>query len=152
MSECISGWVMKNKTPAVIRDISRDERIPQDVYRQTFVKSLLMVPMNANQPFGALGNYWSYEYEPTNLEIELLKTLADAASKAFENVRLYAEMDDKVKSRTKELTEKTAELEKRTKELEDYNEKLIHFQHLFNEREFRIKELKDRVKEFENRK
>ncbi|MDD3044254.1 MAG: PAS domain S-box protein [Candidatus Delongbacteria bacterium] len=98
-----------------------------------------------------IANVWGKEYDPSEIDIEIFKTLSDSVFIAFENVKLYSEMDDKVKSRTNELTEKTTELEKRTKELEDHNEKLIHFQHLFNEREFRIKELKDRIKELENK-
>ncbi|WP_437580006.1 GAF domain-containing protein [Sorangium sp. So ce887] len=40
MSSCVSGWVMQNRTPAVVDDIALDPRIPLDVYRPTFVRSM----------------------------------------------------------------------------------------------------------------
>src|SRR5690349_9426453 len=42
MTSCISGWTMLNRTVAVIPDIYKDERIPHDLYRATFVRSLAM--------------------------------------------------------------------------------------------------------------
>src|SRR5262249_39201177 len=44
LEACISGWSMIHRQPAVIPDIYVDPRIPQDAYRPTFVKSLVMVP------------------------------------------------------------------------------------------------------------
>src|SRR5690349_17941250 len=40
LETCISGWAMLHKTFVVVPDIFVDERIPHDVYRATFVKSL----------------------------------------------------------------------------------------------------------------
>ena len=45
MTQCISGWAMTHRTPAVIEDIYADDRIPHDAYRRTFVKSVAMVPI-----------------------------------------------------------------------------------------------------------
>src|ERR671914_1475469 len=45
MHECISGWAMLHHEPAVIVDITLDARIPQAVYRPTYVRSLVMVPV-----------------------------------------------------------------------------------------------------------
>src|SRR5512134_2389917 len=57
MSSCISGWAMLHREPAVIPDIYADPRIPIDAYRPTFVKSRVMVPIRAEEPIGAIGNY-----------------------------------------------------------------------------------------------
>src|SRR5262245_49097646 len=54
MSACISGWVMLNGEPAIIPDIYTDSRIPIDVYRPTFVKSLVIVPIRRAAPIGAI--------------------------------------------------------------------------------------------------
>ena len=55
---CISGWCMQNRQVVVIEDIYKDNRIPHDAYRPTFVKSLCMVPIREEAPIGAIGCYW----------------------------------------------------------------------------------------------
>src|ERR1700734_2987462 len=54
MTSCISGWVMMNSKTAVIPDIFADDRIPHDVYRRTFVKSLVMAPVGFDTPMAAI--------------------------------------------------------------------------------------------------
>ncbi|MBN2046515.1 MAG: PAS domain S-box protein [Anaerolineaceae bacterium] len=111
VSECISGWVMKNHKPAVIEDIYQDSRIPIDSYRKTFVKSLVMVPIRANDPIGAIGNYWREQTQPTEMDLQLMQTLADAAASAMENVRLLEDLEQRVAERTHELEISNRELE-----------------------------------------
>lgn len=111
MSACISGWSMLNKKPAVIGDIYADGRIPADAYRPTFVKSLVMVPIREQAPVGAIGNYWATPHSATPEEVELLQTLANTVSVAMENVRVYAELEQRVADRTRELKSKNEELE-----------------------------------------
>ncbi|MBW4690855.1 MAG: GAF domain-containing protein [Lyngbya sp. HA4199-MV5] len=103
MSACISGWVMLNQQPVVIEDIYADSRIPIDAYRPTFVKSLAMVPIRTRNPVGAIGNYWATRHTPTQDEINLLQTLADAAAVALENVHLYEEQEHQIQQRTAQL-------------------------------------------------
>jgi two-component sensor histidine kinase len=88
MNTCISGWVMMNREPAVISDVSLDKRIPHAIYRQTFVKALAMIPIGGDEPVAALGAYWARNYTPPPEVIETLDTLARAAATAFENVHL----------------------------------------------------------------
>jgi len=88
MSACISGWAMLHRTPAVIRDIYADPRIPVDAYRPTFVKSLVMVPIRTLSPVGAIGNYWAHQHRATDEEMQLLAALADSTSVAMENIEL----------------------------------------------------------------
>src|ERR1700741_3323086 len=54
LDQCISGWVMTHAVPAAIRDVHADPRILRDVYRATFVKSLLMVPVRPPQAPAAI--------------------------------------------------------------------------------------------------
>jgi serine/threonine protein kinase len=103
MSACISGWSMLNRRPAVIEDIYADDRIPYDAYRPTFVKSLVMVPIRTMEPIGAIGNYWAAPHQPTAAEVKLLQALADTTAVALENVRVFTELEDRVKARTAEL-------------------------------------------------
>ena len=105
MTACVSGWAMLNRRPAVIEDIYADARIPHDAYRPTFVKSLVMVPIRTLDPVGAIGNYWATRHRPTAEEVRLLQALADSTAVALENVRVIAELEERVKVRTAELEE-----------------------------------------------
>jgi GAF domain-containing protein len=58
LDECISGWAMLHGEPAVIADITVDERIPQAAYLSTYVRSLVMVPVGTPAA-AAIGTYWS---------------------------------------------------------------------------------------------
>jgi GAF domain-containing protein len=82
ISSCISGWVMEHGEPVSIADITEDERIPQDAYRPTFVKSLAMVPIRQEEPVGAMGAYWAKTHAATPAEMERLQTIANAAALA----------------------------------------------------------------------
>lgn len=103
MSVCISGWAMINRQPAVIEDIYADPRIPADAYRPTFVRSLAMVPIRTLDPIGAIGNYWATQYRPTPEQVKVLQALADITAVTLENVRVYEELEQRVRQRTSEL-------------------------------------------------
>jgi len=87
MSSCISGWCMLNKTAAIVPDIYADPRIPHDAYRPTFVKSLVMVPVRAENPLAAIGSYWSACREFNDGEIALLQGLARSTAAAIAAVQ-----------------------------------------------------------------
>jgi signal transduction histidine kinase/DNA-binding response OmpR family regulator len=111
MASCISGWVMVNGRPAIVPDIYVDARIPQDAYRPTFVKSLLMVPIRAGAPIGAIGNYWATRHSPTPAEVQFIQALADSTSIALENVALYQQLEQRVAQRTALLQDANQSLE-----------------------------------------
>jgi two-component system CheB/CheR fusion protein len=83
---------------AAIDDIYADDRVPHDVYRPTFVKSLLMVPIRSEKPIGAIGNYWATTRQLTFEEIEVLQALADTTSVALENARLYSDLERQIQT------------------------------------------------------
>lgn len=103
METCISGWAMLHRQAIAIDDICKDSRIPVDSYRPTFVKSLLMVPIRAIEPIGAIGNYWACHHRASGEEIRYLQALADATAVAIERVRLYQELEQRVRERTSAL-------------------------------------------------
>jgi len=83
VADCISGWAMIHRTAVAIGDIRRDERIPQEAYRPTFVRSLVMTPMLGPDPVGAIGVYWARPGQPDPAVIDALKILADLAVTAL---------------------------------------------------------------------
>jgi signal transduction histidine kinase len=103
MDACISGWAMQHRQPAVVDDIYVDPRMNIQPYRDTFVRSMVVVPVRAKQPVAAIGNYWAALHEPTAAEVKLLQALADTTAVAMENVEMYQGLEAKVAERTREL-------------------------------------------------
>lgn len=83
LAMCISGWVMSHRQHVVIPDIYADPRIPQAVYRPTFVKGLAMVPVRDADPIAAIGAYWGSPHVASEEEVMILKVLADASALAL---------------------------------------------------------------------
>ena len=83
MEACISGWAMLNKSTAAIGDIFQDPRIPHDVYRKTFVNSLVMVPVGGDTPVAAMGAYWREKSAFTDEDVRVVESLAAAVSGAM---------------------------------------------------------------------
>ncbi len=83
VTDCISGWAMIHRTTVAIADIRSDERIPQEAYRPTFVRSLVMAPMLGPDAVGAIGVYWARPGQPDPTVVEALTSLADLAVTAL---------------------------------------------------------------------
>jgi signal transduction histidine kinase len=111
LSACVSGWAMVNRQAVAIEDVFQDPRVPVDAYRQTFVRSMVMVPIRCDDPIGAIGTYWSTIRRATPEEIDLLQALANTVAVAMENVRVYAELEQRVRERTLQLEHANEELE-----------------------------------------
>lgn len=126
MTQCISGWVMMNRTAAVIPDIFQDPRIPVEAYRPTFVKSLAMVPIREKAPIAAIGNYWATPHAATPRELWLLQALANSTSVAMENIEMCAELERRVRHRTQQLEAANRELEETNRELEAFAHSASH--------------------------
>jgi hypothetical protein len=86
VEQCISGWAMTHQQPAVVPDIRLDDRIPQSVYARTFVRSLVMVPIDVDAPVGAIGAYWARVRRATDEEITRLTRLASATAVALNRI------------------------------------------------------------------
>ncbi|MEV0900397.1 GAF domain-containing protein [Actinoplanes sp. NPDC049802] len=86
ITDCISGWAMLQRTPAVIPDIRIDERVPQHAYRPTFVRALAMIPIRVTDPLGAIGAYWATTHQATEAQVNRLTALAEAAGSALERI------------------------------------------------------------------
>ncbi len=109
--DCISGWVMNNREMAYVYDVAEDDRIPYELYKDTFVKSLLVLPVNLANPVAAIGVYWARHYKPLPEEVELLESLASATLLAMERIELLSELEKRVALRTEQLEAANKELE-----------------------------------------
>lgn len=110
LENCISGWVMKNKTQVAIPDIYKDDRILHDAYRPTFVQSLIITPVQKDAPVAAIGTYWAAGRKSSNEELEHLQVLADSTALALENTSLLSELERCVADRTEQLRAINSEL------------------------------------------
>ena len=97
MSDCIAGWAMHNRQTVAIEDIHSDPRINREMFRGTFVRGLVVVPVRRENPVGAIGAYWAEKRAPRPEEIDLLERLADTVVVALANVRVFAELDEERK-------------------------------------------------------
>jgi GAF domain-containing protein len=86
MEICISGWCMLHDETAAIEDIFSDPRIPHDVYRKTFVRSLIMTPVKTDAPVAAIGAYWSLMRRFSPHDIASVETLASYVADAMKRV------------------------------------------------------------------
>jgi signal transduction histidine kinase len=126
MSSCIGGWAMLNRQPAIVKDIDQDARIAPEVYRTTFVKSLVVVPIRTLAPVGAIGIYWAGQHRASTEEVELLQALADSTSVAIESAELFTSLEQRVTERTSELHRRSAQLEVLNKEMEAFSYSVAH--------------------------
>jgi two-component sensor histidine kinase len=99
MSACVSGWAMLNRQTVVVQDIYRDDRVPHDAYRPTFVKSLVVTPVRPKDPIAAIGAYWSTERRPTEEEVRRLEVMSRATATALENAKMYASLTETLERR-----------------------------------------------------
>lgn len=86
ITNCISGWAMLNAQTAIVPDITKDDRIPIESYRPTFVKSLAMVPIGDDKPVGAIGAYWARPHVAAPAELDALRELARSTAEALDRV------------------------------------------------------------------
>ncbi|HYR83729.1 MAG TPA: HAMP domain-containing sensor histidine kinase [Terriglobia bacterium] len=91
-ANCVSGWTMLNRQSAVIEDVYQDPRVPVEAYKSTFVKSMAMIPVRAEEPTAAIGAYWATHHRATKEEIDKLQMLADATALALRNVELLSDL------------------------------------------------------------
>ena len=87
LTECISGWAMLHNESVAVPDIERDARIPLAAYRPTFVRSLVMVPIDRTEPVGAIGAYWAATGACSD-HLAVLEALADSAAAAISRIGL----------------------------------------------------------------
>jgi GAF domain-containing protein len=89
LDACVSGWVMQARESIIIPDIYADARVPHDLYRGTFVRSMLMAPVRKADPIAAIGAYWRVACGPTPSHMQLVELLAEAAAVRLSSDQLW---------------------------------------------------------------
>lgn len=91
----LAGWVVQNRKAALVPDTSRDERWlrrADDSSEKSGAKSAICVPLMARERFvGVLTLVHSVPNSFNEEHLELMKAIADQASVAVLNARLYTE-------------------------------------------------------------
>jgi len=81
---------MMNNQTAVIPDVFADPRIPHDLYRKTFVKSLVMAPVGWDMPVAAIGVYWRDKSAISGPEVAIVEKIAAMVGSAMRRTRQAA--------------------------------------------------------------
>ncbi len=91
LGEGISGLVVKERLPIVVKDVLKDERVryPLEVSKQGY-RSILAVPiLFCDEALGTLTVYGKIPRNFTENEIKFLATFASQAALAIKNARFY---------------------------------------------------------------
>ncbi|MFK3889515.1 ATP-binding protein [Sphingomonas sp. NPDC079357] len=104
LSVCVSGWAMQHLETVAIPDIARDDRVPHETYKGTFVRSLLMAPIGKPRAIAALGAYWSDVRNHDPETIRRLESLARLAAIAIDKARLLRAAEESGRQRALMLT------------------------------------------------
>ncbi len=124
-----SVWCINNKETIYINDNSVDyvkyvNKV--HVVSGDFPYSLIFQPLMKGDDIIGVITVQSFEknaYDPYHVEV--LKTLASYTTIALENAKMYEVLDEKVKERTKELSEQNKVIEQNAEELKKKSEDVI---------------------------
>jgi signal transduction histidine kinase len=108
-SECLAGWSMLHRQTVEIEDIYAHGLMARPMYELTFVRSLLIVPVDRVAPVAAVGAYWATPRQPQPREITLLEALADAIAVALERGRSF-DAAERARTRAEETAQRQQEL------------------------------------------
>jgi Nif-specific regulatory protein len=89
LNTSVSGWVIKNETPLISKDIQSDSRFRQSVFKDIPVKSALCVPLRSeNLIFGTLSLFRKIDTDVlSNSDLSYLEKIAIIVSPFVRNVQ-----------------------------------------------------------------
>jgi GAF domain-containing protein len=110
--DTLAGRVILSREPAFVRDIEREEGVPalsRTMIQALGTRSQVTIPMlRAGDPIGAMTLGWAEPEAFDEQQIALVKTFADQAVIAIENVRLFTELQASNRELTTALDQQTA--------------------------------------------
>lgn len=112
MENCIAGWSMRHRRTVAIKNVNQDPRIRAGSYNNTFVTSLVIVPIRTLDPVGTIGVYWAKSFEADTDDIKLLQALASCVSGAMSNVETLLDLNKKMFKLTSESYQMRLQAEK----------------------------------------
>jgi GAF domain-containing protein len=116
--DTIVGRVILTRQPVFVRDIEREEGVPAQSRRliqALGTRSQITIPMlRAGEPIGAMTLGWAEPEAFDEQQIALVKTFADQAVIAIENVRLFTELREKNEALTVAHAQVSETLEQQT--------------------------------------
>ena len=102
--DTIVGRVMLSRAPNILTDLNEDETVPplsRQMISAIGARSQVTMPMLlAGEPIGAITLSWAEPRGYTDQTIALLRTFADQAVIAIENVRLFNETNEALERQT----------------------------------------------------
>ncbi|HSN18127.1 MAG TPA: ATP-binding protein [Gammaproteobacteria bacterium] len=108
--ETVTGWVIEHGQPLVVDDMD-DPRVAAVSHRNSYVKSMAVVPLGKPEISGSLSALWRGRHRPTDDEVRLMGMLADAGTLAMENVRSHAALERQLRETRRDLGMVTKELD-----------------------------------------
>lgn len=101
----IAGWVLREKEPALIPDVSKDKRFTKQlgIQQNLDIRSMICVPLKTRK--GVIGVLYALNKqvaEFTSKDMRLLEILSGTIAVSIENARLYGEMKQYASSLEKE--------------------------------------------------
>jgi signal transduction histidine kinase len=110
----IAGWVFQNRAPTTVNDVSSDPRFDADVDVKTGfrTRNLLCVPLISRQKecVGTLQVLNKNRGNFADDDVEMLASIADYATIALENSRLYEELKSMNKAKERAIDHLSHEL------------------------------------------
>jgi signal transduction histidine kinase len=110
----IAGWVFQNRAPTIVNDASSDPRFDADVDAKTGfrTRNILCVPLINRQKecVGTLQVLNKNTGNFTDDDVEMLSSIADYATIALENSRLYEELKSMNKAKERAIDHLSHEL------------------------------------------